>query len=46
MGDLRYQSTLVQAGFYREIPVDQPETGKRKAPEITSWGSTTTQKSI
>ena len=41
MGNVRYQSTLVQAGFYREIPVDQPGIGKRKAPAIASWGSTT-----
>ena len=43
MGNVRYQSTLVQAGFYREIPVDESDTSKRKAPDIASWGSTTAE---
>ena len=43
MGNFIYQSTLVQAGFYREIPVERLNTVKRKAPDIASWGSTTTK---
>jgi hypothetical protein len=41
MGNFIYQSTLVQASFYREIPVDQQYRSKRKAPDIASWGSIT-----
>jgi hypothetical protein len=35
MGNLRFQSTLLRMGFYREIPVDRAPV-ESQAPDIAS----------